>query len=43
MLFDLPAVATLAAAAISVAGVGVAGVLVLWRLVPETLDSARPG
>lgn len=34
-------VATLAAAAISVAGVGVAGVLVLWRLVPETLDSAR--
>jgi MFS family permease len=36
-------VATLAAAAISVAGVGVAGVLVLWRLVPETLDAARPG
>lgn len=39
----ITSVATLSAAAISVAGVGVGGVLVLWRLVPETLDSAQPG
>lgn len=32
-------VATLAAAAAAVSGVGVAGVVVLWRLVPETLET----
>lgn len=36
-------VATLGAAALAVAGVGAAGVLVLWQLVPETLDAPSSG
>jgi MFS family permease len=36
-------VATLGAAALSVAGVGVVGVVVLWRAVPETLESPDRG
>jgi MFS family permease len=36
-------VATLGAAALMVGGVGAAGVLVLWRLVPETLGREVPG